>query len=320
MEPNLHYQLRDIHISRRSRWTTVLLRFCLKPFMRWIARGSWKRIAKTQLLVAGQPCTDTAGLVQDYRIIGRVPGPTVGAIDDTQRPVVLWLHGGAFLLPASPVTHLRLLAAICRDLAAAGFMPDYRLAPFNTFPAALDDAEGAYRGLLELGFSSDQIVLAGESAGGHLTLGLLQRIRKADLGMPRCATLLSPVTDLGRAHHPPSRTRNASRDAIIPVSIFHGVDAMFGAHHDASDPELSPLYADYTGFPPLLFMAGENEALLDDSVLAARQAEAAGVTTILDVWPTLPHAFPLFEKLFPEAAQARDLIVRFMQTHLSDKT
>lgn len=317
MTPNLAYKRRDIAISGRSRLMILMLRFCLKPMMRWFVRGHPKRIAKSQLTIAKRPCDNTAGLAQDYRIIGGVPGPTVGAIHQSKSPVILWLHGGGFLVPAAPMVHLRLLALLCRDLDASGFLPDYRLAPFNTFPAALDDAEKAYRGLLNEGIAPERIVLGGDSAGGHLALGLLQRIRQAGLGMPRCATLLSPVTEMGRLHAPPARARNASRDAMIPISSFHRVDAMFGDQHDAADPELSPLYADYSGFPPLLFMVGEDEALRDDSVLAARQAEAAGVDAKLDVWPNLPHAFPLFEKLFPETRQAREELAGFMRAYLS---
>lgn len=317
MEPSLGYELKDITISRRSRWMVLMLRLCLKPLMRWFMRGSDGRIAKGQLQIAKRRCENTAGLDQDYRIIGGVPGPTVGAIDEPERSVILWLHGGGFLIPAAPEVHLRLLALLCRDLGAVGFLPDYRLAPFNKFPASLDDAEKAYRGLLEAGFAPERIVLGGDSAGGHLALGLLQRIRKADLGTPCCAAMLSPVTEMGRVHAPPARARNASRDAVIPISAFHGVDALFGGGWDASDPELSPLYADYSGFPPLLFTVGENEALRDDSVLAAHQARAAGVDAQLDVWPVLPHAFLLFERLFPETGRAREDIIDFIRGHLT---
>lgn len=316
--PNLSYERKKVTISRRSRWMILMIRVFLKPLMRWFVRGPSQRIGKGQLQLAKRLCRDTAGLAQDYRIIGGVPGPTLGAIDDPEQTIILWLHGGAFLVPAAPEVQLRLLALLCRDLGAAGFMPDYRLAPFNKFPAALDDAEKAYRGLLDAGFSPERIVVGGESAGGHLTLGLLQRIRKAGLGMPRCAAMLSPVTEMGRIHAPPSRGLNASRDAMIPISTFSRMDALFSVDWDASDPELSPLYADYRGFPPLLFMVGEDEALRDDSILAARQAQAAGVPTQLDVWPKLPHAFPLFERLFPETAQARDDIVRFFRSNLSE--
>lgn len=319
-EPGLDYRLRAIAICRRSRLMVLMLRLLLKPMMRWFMRGKASRIAKIQLRIAAGRCRNTAGLAQDYRIIGGVPGPVVGPIDEPDRPAVLWLHGGGFLIPASPEVHLRLLALLCRDLDAVGFLPDYRLAPFNKFPAALDDAERAYRGLLDAGFAAGRIAIGGDSAGGHLTLGLLQRIRKAKLPMPCCATLLSPVTEMGRVHAPPARARNARADAMIPIGSFHGVDSLFGGGWDTADPELSPLYADYRGFPPLLFMVGENEALRDDSVLAARRAQAAGVVAHLDVWPVLPHAFPLFERLFPETAEARRDIVAFAREHLQEAT
>jgi len=316
LEPTLSYTLKDIEISRRSRWFTVMLRLVLKPLMRWFMRGSGQRIARGQLQVASRPCKNTEGLAQDYRIIGRVPGPVVGPIDDTSKTVLLWLHGGGFLIPASPEVHLRLLALLCKELDACGFLPDYRLAPFNKFPAALDDAERAYKGLLDAGFAPERIVICGDSAGGHLTLSVIQRIRKAKLPLPACAVVLSPVTEMGRVHGPPSRSRNNRIDAIIPIGSFQNVDDWFAGDWDASDPELSPLYADYKGFPPLYFIVGEKEVLRDDSVLAAHQARNAGVETRLDVWPELPHAFVLFEALFNETAVARADIIEFIQSHL----
>lgn len=318
MEPSLSYTLKDIEISRRSRAFVIMLRVFLKPLMRWFMRGSANRVAKGQLQLASRRCKDTAGLPQDYRIIGRVPGPTVGDIDDNSKTVLLWLHGGGFLVPASPEVHLRLLALLCKELNATGFLPDYRLAPFNKFPAALDDAERAYRGLLDAGFAPERIVICGDSAGGHLSLSVIQRIRKAELPMPACVVALSPVTEMGRVHAPPSRARNNRIDAIIPIGSFGNVDDWFAGDWDASDPELSPLYADFTGFPPLYFMVGEKEVLRDDSVLAAHQARQAGVETQLDVWPHLPHAFVLFEALFTETAVARHDIAEFIRSHLPD--
>src|SRR5699024_5883076 len=139
---------------------------------------------------------------------------------------------------------------------------------------------------------------------------------KAELPRPACAVLHSPVTEMGRVHAPPSRSRNSRRDAIIPIGSLHRLDALFAGDRDTSDPELSPLYADYRGFPPLLFLVGENEALLDDSVLAAHQARRAGVSTDLQVWPVLPHGFLLFERLLPEAAGARENLESFFRDRL----
>lgn len=318
LEPSLSYTLKDITISRRSRMYVVMLRVFLKPLIRWFMRGSGARVAKAQLQLASRRCENTEGLTQDYRIIGHVPGPVVGPIDDPDKTVLLWLHGGGFMVPASPEVHLRLLALLCKELDAAGFLPDYRLAPFNKFPAALDDAERAYRGLLDAGFAPERIVICGDSAGGHLSLSVIQRIRKANLPMPACVVALSPVTEMGRVHAPPSRARNNRMDALLPIAAFQNVDDWFAGDWDASDPELSPLYADFSGFPPLYFIVGEKEVLRDDSVLAAAQARRAGVETRLDVWPHLPHAFVLFAALFAETTVARQDIVEFIRGHLPD--
>jgi acetyl esterase/lipase len=197
-------------------------------------------------------------------------------------------------------------------------MPDYRLVPLHAHPAALDDCERAYRGLLDQGCAPQRIVLIGESAGGNLVLSLLQRIRKAGLGLPACAVPISPITDLARIHAPPSRNRNAHREALVPLSFAYRMTKWYVAGQDASHPEISPLYADYAGFPPLYFLVGEREILLDDSVLAAQRAREAGVETQLDVWPVLPHAFLIFESRFSEASQARRDVVDFIRRHAGD--
>lgn len=307
---------KQISIGLRSRIAVFLFRLILKPWLGRMIRGSFESIARHQLRTAATPCKDTAGLPQGYAIIGGVPGHTIGDLSDRTRPVLLWLHGGAFILPAAPIVHLRLLALMCKAVGAVGFLPDYRLAPHNRFPAALDDCERAYAGLLALGFDSRRIAIGGDSAGGNLALGVLQRIRKLGLPMPVCAVLVSPATEMGRVHAPPSRHLQRKRDAILPITALQRVDELYAGHWDASDPELSPLYADYRGFPPLYFIVGEEEVLCDDAVLSARQAEAAGVDVRCEVWPVLPHAFPLFERVFPETSVARADMVAFLRAHL----
>lgn len=307
---------KQISIGFVSRLWVHVLRLLLKPLLRRMIRGSFESIARHQLRTAGAECRDTLGLPQGYAIVRGVPGQTVGDFADRTRPLILWLHGGAFILPAAPIVHLRLLAQLCKALGAVGFLPDYRLAPHNRFPAALDDCERAYAGVLELGFDPARVAIAGDSAGGNLALGVLQRIRKAELPMPACVVPVSPATELGRIHGPPSRYRERKRDAILPITALQRVDELYAGHWDASDPELSPLYADYRGFPPMLFIVGEEEVLHDDAVLAAQRAEEAGVNVRCDVWPVLPHAFPLFEHLFRETAVVRADMVAFLRTHL----
>jgi len=307
---------RPLPISRRSRFFLWLLRTFLKPWMRRVIRGSDEKIAKVQLDLAHMRCPNHHGLPYDYTVVGTIPGQVFGDLSDHSKPVLLWLHGGAFVLPASPVAHLELVAALAARIGGHGFLPDYRLAPRNRFPAALDDCERAYKALLDLGFPASRIVVAGDSAGGNLLLGLLQRIRKQGWPMPACTIPVSPATEMGRIHAPPSRAWKRQRDPILPIGALQRVDEMYAGDWDASDPELSPLYADCTGFPPMYLIASDNEVLMDDSILFARRAKAAGVDVRCEIWPLLPHAFPLFGMIFKEVRAVRAEMVEYMRQHL----
>lgn len=307
---------RPMAISLRSRIIVWLLRHTLRPWLARMIRGSDEKVAKMQLLTSHMRCPNTHGLTEEYTIVGRVPGHVYGDLADTTKPVLLWLHGGAFILPAAPSAHLEMVAWFASKMGGSGFLPDYRLAPRNRFPAQLDDCERAYRALLDLGHSPSKIVLGGDSAGGHLTIGLLQRIRKNGWAMPACVIPVSPATEMGRIHSPPSRTWKRHADSILPIAALQRVDEMFAGDWDASDPELSPLYADCTGFPPMLMLATNNEVLTDDTVLLARRAKAAGVDVKCEIWPLLPHAFPLFLALFPEVKVVRKEMLEYIKQKL----
>ncbi len=310
--------VKDVKISLRSRFFTKFLKWTLKPMMAWFVKGDKKsRLGKAHIFIARSQCKNTAGLTQHFRIVNGVPGPTVGDFLDTSGRVILWLHGGGFIIPASNPAHLRMLALLCKGLGASGFLPDYRLGPYNQFPHSLDDCERAYMGLLEAGYDPRKIMVGGDSAGGNLTLGMLQRIRKAGAPMPACAALVSPVTEMGRIHMPQSRSYAPHRDPLIPIGSMGNLDDLYTHDWDASDPELSPIYADYSGMPPMHYVVGDTEVLRDDSVFCAQRAQDAGVPVQLDVWPVLPHAFPLFAALFPEARIARDDMMGFARQHLA---
>lgn len=317
----MNLELKDVTISRRSRIIIWMLRHFMRPWLGWLVRGSRDRIARFQLLTASNKCRNTYGIPMEYRVIGQpdlgVPGHFAGSPSDTHKMAILYIHGGAFILPASPDVQLRMMCRLCRDMDAVGFGVDYRLSPSSMFPAALDDCERAYRALLDLGFPANRIAIIGESAGGNLTLAVLQRIRRNGWPRPACAVPISAATDLGRSHGLPSRITRKKSDPILPAQALHRVDEFYSGNHDASDPELSPLFADYRGFPPMYFLASDNEILRDDSVFAAQRAKEAGVDVKLDIWPTLPHAFPLFGQMFPEVAESHRDIVAFMKQHIA---
>jgi monoterpene epsilon-lactone hydrolase len=312
-------KIKQVQIGLRSRLRVQLLRMFFKPLMARMAKASPQRIAAMQARAAAGLGDSCSGLPMRYCVVNGVPGAMIGDTSDRGRLAILYLHGGAFVFPAAPHLQVQLLGRLCNDLGGIGFMPDYRLAPTHPAPAALDDCERAYRGLLSLGFAPARIAVIGESAGGNLVLGLLQRIRKGGLPMPACAVPISAVTELARSHAPPSRNFNSKQEALIPQSFAHRASEWYTRGQDASHPEISPLYADYSGFPPLYFLVGEREILLDDTLLAAERAREAGVKTELEVWPVLPHAFLLFESMFAEAPQARRDIVSFVQRHIASR-
>jgi monoterpene epsilon-lactone hydrolase len=237
---------------------------------------------------------------------GMAPGLWVDPPEVRQDRVVLYLHGGAFVAE-TPTFHGALLARICREADSRGLMLSYRLAPEHRYPAALDDCMAAYRWLLAQGFDARRIVVAGDSAGGNLTLALLLRARDEGLPLPAGAVALSPVADLTFSGDSVRRNDGVDdmfsadlMDALVPVYL---ADPALRTH-----PHVSPLFGDFAGLPPLLLIAGSTELLLDDSVRVAQRCPGAQ----LIVWHGMPHVFAGFEFL-PEAGEAVQRIGRFMR-------
>ena len=219
--------------------------------------------------------------------------------------VILYLHGGAFIVE-TPRLHGAFVARLAHAAGARALMPHYRLAPENAFPASPDDALAAYRWLLARGHAGRDIVVAGDSAGGNLALGLLQRIVHEGLPVPACAVALSPLTDATFSGE--SVRRN---DGLDPMFTARGFDtlARFIVPDDAMRtwPLASPLFGEMSGLPPLLLQVGSSELLLDDSVRFAQRHPG----TKLQVWHDVPHVFPLFDFL-PESQPALEQIVQFI--------
>jgi hypothetical protein len=186
-------------------------------------------------------------------------------------------------------------------------MVSYRLAPEHLYPAALDDCMAAYRWLLDQGVDASRIVVAGDSAGGNLTLALLLRARDEGLPLPAGAVALSPVTDLTFSGD--SVRRNDGIDDMFSADLMDAlVPAYLPQRELCSHPHVSPLFGDFTGMPPLLLIAGSTELLLDDSVRVALRCPGAQLL----VWHGMPHVFPGFDFL-PEAREATQRIGRFVR-------
>lgn len=230
---------------------------------------------------------------------------------------ILYFHGGGFRI-GSVASHRDLIAQIalasgCRVLAI-----DYRLAPEYRFPAALDDALTGYDWMLGRGLKPANIAFAGDSAGGNLVLAAMLALRERALPPPAAAVLMSPWTDLAATGA--SYVSRADADPIHQRSMILALAKNYlGGQGDPCDPRVSPLYADLKGLPPLLIQVGDRETVLDDSVVFADKARAAGIDVNLEIWDGMIHVFQMFGAQLPEAHQAIASIAGFLDRHLHIK-
>lgn len=227
--------------------------------------------------------------------------------------VLLYLHGGGWCVHL-PITYRRHARELARRSGLRVLVLDYRLAPEHPYPAALDDCVAAYRWLLGQGTSSARVAVAGDSAGGNLTLALLMRLKRDGLPLPACAAALSPLADFNVPSS--SFEFNARLDVMFSPHVVPLLrDAYVGAA-PLDDPGISPLNGDWAGLPPLLFQASSTELLLCDSVRAAERARMAGVAVRERIWPAMPHVFQLF-RFLREARDALDDIAAHLRKYIA---
>lgn len=243
-------------------------------------------------------------------IAGGVPSEWMEMPDSSPRRVFLFLHGGGYNA-GSPKTHRKLAAYLAQAMGARVLLPDYRLAPEHPFPAAVKDALLAFGWLLSEGYQPSDITVGGDSAGGGLALSMLLALREAGAEMPRAAVLLAPWTDLTVSS--PSYDRLRENDPIINPEKLRRAGDWYAGRRDPRDPMASPLFADLAGLPPMLIHAGGGEVMVDDSVLFAERATAAGCTVSLKVWPDLWHVFHHAVPDVPEANAAIEEIGEYVR-------
>ena len=212
----------------------------------------------------------------------RLGGPTDAA-------TLLYFHGGGYAF-GNPGTHRQFIAYLAQATGTSVFAPQYRLAPLYPFPAAADDAISAYEGLLERGISPETIIVAGDSAGGGLALAMVHRARSLGLPLPRGIMVFSPYVDL--THSGYTIELNAGTD-YLPLAELSEPNDYYAPGLDLDNPEISPLFAEMTGYPPMLIFAGGREMLLDDSVRLDARARAYGVDATLVVEEAMMHVWPV---------------------------
>lgn len=226
-------------------------------------------------------------------------------------PILYFLHGGAYLL-GSPRTHRRLVSFIARGAGMRALLPDYRLAPENPFPAALEDATAVYRQVLTGGVDPAAMAIAGDSAGGNLAMATLLALRDAGDPLPAACCLLSPWLDLA-GQGESQRTRAAKDPWFRPQDMAEIVEK-YCSKFDLRNPLVSPVYADASDLPNTLIQVGDHEILLSDSTRLADNISAAGGEVTLQVWPDMWHVFQFFIGQMPESKRAIRDMTDFLQS------
>src|ERR1051325_1644350 len=246
---------------------------------------------------------DVNGIPGEYSI---VPG------SDPSR-VLMFFHGGGYC-SGSIKSHRRLLTEAGRAARKRTLAVEYRTAPAPTFPAAYDDALIAWRFLQNQGIAAAHIAIGGDSAGAGLTLALIGRLREAHEELPACAWLMSPWADLTMSGS--TLASKAEVDPLIHKQYLNELaDAYLPAGIDRKDPRVSPLYADLRNFPPMLIQVGSNKTFLDNATRLASRAGAADVAVILEIWPHIIHAWPLWNAHLEAGRRALASAGAFIRSH-----
>jgi acetyl esterase/lipase len=227
--------------------------------------------------------------------------------------LLLYLHGGAYIM-GNIATHRQFVSHIAREAGVRALLPEYRLAPEYPFPAAVEDAAGLYRALLADGYAAEDIVVAGDSAGGGLTMALLLVLRDAGDPLPAAACVLSPWLDLAASGE--TMTTHAERDPWFKPEDMPIVADYYCAQGQRENPLASPVYADLSGLPPLYIQVGAEEILLSDSTRAADKVTASGGEVDIEIWPGMWHVFQMFVQLVPESRKATCKIGAFVRQAL----
>jgi epsilon-lactone hydrolase len=246
--------------------------------------------------------------------IGGVDGIEVTIDGGKSENVILYFHGGVYVI-GTAIASVPLVSEIVRRAGAKAITLEYRLAPENPYPAAIDDARAAYEALLKQGLDPRQIALAGESAGCGLAVATLLALREAGTPLPSAAYLMSPYVDLTLSGE--TLNQREARDAVLNPDGLRARVPDYVGNADADDPLISPIFGDLTGLPPLLIQVGSNEILLSDALRLAARAALDDVQVTLEVTPGVPHVFQGFAGLLDEAGAALDRAADFLNTQFA---
>lgn len=264
------------------------------PLMRWVIRQSVSRVRLPEGIRREGVSTDD------------VPGLWIIPDGSPEDRVLLYLHGGGFVLGLTSL-HIEMVAYLARQMNVRALMVDYSLAPEYPFPAGLGDCFRAYRWLLRQGIPAGNITIAGDSAGGNLTISTLMALRESGDPLPVAAACLSPVADMTER----DRLFEEVYDPVLHPRAAKRYNRSYVAGRDARNALISPVFGDWAGLPPLLVHAGEDEVLRADALRIEEVARAAGVDVRVEIYPRMWHVWQINLEV-PQARQSLDAIAGFL--------
>lgn len=242
---------------------------------------------------------------------GNIP-VTRTSYGNNSRGAVLYLHGGGYIIGSSS-THRGITGHLAKTSGCIVVTPDYRLAPEFPFPAALDDAEACWNGLLEMGFEPEQLALAGDSAGGGLAVALAMRLRDKNAPLPASLTVFSPWVDLTQ-----KQLYMPECEPVLQANWTSKAAGLYAGEESLTNPLISPVFGDLSGLPPLLIQVGSQEILLNDAERLAEVASRHDVETRLEIYNSLWHVFQVHSGQLDRATAAMETAGEHIKRHLAD--
>jgi epsilon-lactone hydrolase len=242
-----------------------------------------------------------------------IPTERVSTPVSLPHAAILYLHGGGFHAGSASLVR-PITWRLAKQTRITVYAIDYRLAPEHPYPAGLDDCIQAYNALLEQGISASSIIVAGDSAGGDLTLALGLRLKAENKPQPAALVGLSANTDL--TYSGASFNTNLDSDVMLTPKFLKSIAEIYAPQADLTNPSISPLYGNVAGLPPTYLLVSAAELLLDDSTRMAEKMKTAGVAATLDIWPELWHDWTAMSDQVPEGEQALEKIATFMSNHI----
>ncbi|MCE9645472.1 MAG: alpha/beta hydrolase [Chloroflexi bacterium] len=297
-------------ISLRSRFWRFVLRKTIQAKYLTIAEYRANGI-KTAKLMGSIP----KGISIDKFEIDGIPTEWISPADANQDKSIIHLHGGGYVTGGID-SHQSMCILMAQTLKIKVLLPEYRLAPEHPFPAALEDALKVYRWLLAQGYQPGNIIISGDSAGGGLSLATVLSLRDSGEPLPAAVVCMSPWADLtlkGKSHITNEKAESILRSDVLNEWASSYIDAKESDH-----PLISPIYADFRSFPPLLIQVGSGEVLLDDSLTLAEKTKADGVDVTLKIWDELWHAWQALGDLIPESKKAFEEMSQFVNDKLKE--